>query len=138
VPASADGVGRAAREHSGLARGVESSLLQPSRASLETSRFGVTRARVHVVDSEAGVLDVMDAILGDTARESASGSTGYEDLTPLGIDVEWEPYGRSQPATPVATLQLATRRGAWVLDMQRLCRSVRVNKSERRTAEAGA
>lgn len=66
----------------------------------------------------------------DTLPEVTNRST-YWDFVPIGMDAEWEPYARSEAATPVAILQISTRNRAYVLDMQALVRSVRRNRCER-------
>lgn len=85
------------------------------------------------VNTVEGVLrmgrEVIDTLPDVTSRSS------YWDFVPIGMDAEWEPYARSEAATPVAILQIATRSRAYVLDMQALVRSVRRNRCERSGVE---
>lgn len=69
--------------------------------------------------------ELLEALPTVTSRSS------YWDLVPIGMDAEWEPFARSEAATPVAILQISTRQRAYVLDMQALVRSVRRNRCER-------
>lgn len=86
------------------------------------------------VDSEAGVRGVLAELRGAAGRVSRRRT--YYEAVPVGMDAEWEPYAQGQAATPVATLQIAIRSRAWVLDMQALCRSVRRNRRDRPGAVA--
>lgn len=67
----------------------------------------------------------------DTLPTNLTSRSSYWDFVPIGMDAEWEPYARSEAATPVAILQISTAKRAYVLDMQALVRSVRRNRSER-------
>lgn len=62
---------------------------------------------------------------------TVTSQSSYWDFVPIGMDAEWEPYARAEPATPVATLQISSRNCAYVMDMQALVRSVRRNRCER-------
>jgi hypothetical protein len=73
--------------------------------------------------------EVIDALPKVTSRSS------YWDFVPIGMDTEWEPFARSEAATPVAILQISTREKAYLLDMQALVRSVRRNRCERSGAQ---
>ena len=81
------------------------------------------------VDTADGVLGVHEELM--RAARGVRRHSSYHDVVPVGLDAEWEPYARGQAATPVATMQIATRSRAWVLDMQALCRSVRKNRRDR-------
>jgi hypothetical protein len=81
------------------------------------------------VDTEEGVKQMQKEVI-DALPDLASISS-YWDFVPIGIDTEWEPYARSQAATPVAVLQISTRDKVFLLDMQALVRSVRRNRCDR-------
>lgn len=101
--------------------------------------LGAGGSRRHVflqVDSGEGVRGVLAELRA--AAGAVSRRSSYYEAVPIGLDAEWEPHGRGEAATPVATLQIATRSRAWVLDMQALCRSVRKNRRDRPGAPPAA
>ena len=89
---------------------------------------------VHMVQCVESILAMSYHILGvNFESEAYARGGGFSDasllshsqLTPVGMDAEWQPYNRGELPSPVAVLQLATRDKAFVLDMQVMCRSVR-------------
>lgn len=131
--------------HAGAPGGADPSVKSATFANHQTAVAGVTVDPDHLhtcvhslhqcvtlvlqVDSEAGVRGVLAELRGAAGRVSRQSS--YYEAVPVGLDAEWEPYARGHAATPVATLQIAIRSRAWVLDMQALCRSVRKNRCDR-------
>jgi hypothetical protein len=58
----------------------------------------------------------------DAPGSSGGGQPGQQQLPEIcGLDCEWEPFERGQAKTPVALLQLAFRRQAFLLDLLQLC-----------------
>ncbi|KAI8477134.1 MAG: hypothetical protein J3K34DRAFT_498662 [Monoraphidium minutum] len=98
----------------------------------------VAMERVHDVADLPGLEMVRRAIFGRLAPAAVaggSGSGGDDDSggggggsgggaapVVVGLDVEWQPFGRGEPHTPAALLQLALRDDAFLLDLPALCR----------------
>eukprot|EP00892_Ulva_mutabilis_P003121 jgi/Ulvmu1/1280/UM011_0004.1 len=99
------------------------------KASFEVYKCPLAAEDIVLVDTAEGVRRVHEELMA--AARAVSRRSMYHDAVLVGLDAEWEPHGRGEAATPVATLQIATRSRAWVLDMQALCRSVRKNRRDR-------
>jgi prolyl-tRNA editing enzyme YbaK/EbsC (Cys-tRNA(Pro) deacylase) len=107
------------------------------RSSPRRGGFAAPLAPLHAFALPAGITVVIIATAADVAVMSASvcdpfsdthapvvDATVSVDATPLpplpavvGIDAEWRPYERGGTATPVALLQLATRRAVFLVDV---------------------
>lgn len=55
------------------------------------------------------------------SASSKSSSSGRVSIPVVGIDLEWKPYERGAPKTPVALLQLATRDKVFLVDLLAIC-----------------
>ena len=65
----------------------------------------------------------MAALLLDPASATHAPLDGIDDVAlpaAVGLDSEWRPYARGEAATPVALLQLCSRRHAFLVDVQAL------------------
>jgi hypothetical protein len=77
---------------------------------------------IHWVDTEHGIKAMQQLVLpqhSDVTNGSSS-SSGVPEVV-VGMDCEWRPYERHNPATPVALLQLATRRHVFLVDLLAIC-----------------
>ena len=77
---------------------------------------------VAYVDCAAGVAS-MAALLLDPASATHAPLDGVDGVAlpaAVGLDSEWRPYARGEAATPVALLQLCSRRHAFLVDVQAL------------------
>jgi hypothetical protein len=82
---------------------------------------------------EAGQEEEEEGSTASSPRGFASGSGGdgraavAQEPPPqrlvVGLDCEWQPYGRGEPHTPVSLLQIATPGAVFLLDLLALCGS---------------
>jgi hypothetical protein len=74
---------------------------------------------IHWVCDEQGIANMQQLVLPQATTDSAS-SSGVPG-TVVGLDCEWRPYDKHSAATPVALLQLATRRHVFLVDLLAIC-----------------
>jgi hypothetical protein len=92
--------------------------LQPQQQQQEQAYYAcpLPRSSITVVDSLARIQRMHQLLLLLPAQQQGPGTRQV-----VGLDCEWQPYRKGEPRSPVALLQLATRKQVFLVDLLALC-----------------